>query len=199
MSLARLLEYKSYFYFQHNFVFEKRLDENGIIPSFGASDNTLLKIVKTPEQFEGLLEGGFDFSACPFLRDIRSGLEKGAVIFFLFIDKKLVHTSWVSLSGDAALLDPVFQRISYQDAGHIGPCYTHVDYRGLSLYPYAITKVCEFLKSEGKGRALINTKTTNAASMRGIAKARFKKMGEVFYLKVLRWKLCLMRPNNDGC
>lgn len=189
--LKTLFNLRTYFFHQRNDLFEKRLDifkeeelQTRLFNDFS------LTIVETPEQLAALLPEGRDVGSCDFLNYAGEGIRKGAVLFFLFRGTELAHSSWVSMNNRAAFLDPIFERLRFDDAGCIGPCYTNPVYRGRGCYPYVLTRICAFLKERGKSSALINTKRLNQPSVRGIKKAGFQIIAEVLFLKVLIWKLC---------
>jgi len=94
-------------------------------------------------------------------------------------------------------IDPVFQRINYGDAGYIELCYTDPSYRGKGIFPYVLFEICNFLKQQGKLRALISSKITNLQSRRGIIKAGFSVIAEMSYLKLLFLKFYKVK-NIDG-
>jgi predicted acetyltransferase len=58
---------------------------------------------------------------------------------------------------------------------HIGPCWTHPDFRGQGLYPYLLRKIIDDNKN-GVDQFYIFAEYNNASSHRGIVKAG----GEVF-------------------
>jgi predicted GNAT family acetyltransferase len=53
---------------------------------------------------------------------------------------------------------------------HIGPCWTHPDFRGQGLYPYLIKKVMDDYKNAYRNFYMF-TSTDNISSQRGIEKA----------------------------
>lgn len=183
--LKSLFNYKSYFQFQRNYMFEQKLNGNDVQISPLAIQDVTLDIIETPEQVDMLISDGYDLNACPFLSNAKEGLSKGAVFFFLFVRKTLAHSSWVSMDNEATLFDPIFKSIKFDGAGYIGLCYTSPLYRGKGFYPYVLSRICKFLTEKGKTRAIISTKKTNHPSIRGITKAGFVLIGEVWYLKLL--------------
>ncbi len=178
-------------------MFEQRLNERGAALFPLVMQEVVLKIIKRPEEFDTLISKSFDLGACPFLKDAKEGLDRGAVLFFLFVGKTLAHSSWVSLDNYAAFLDPVFQKLRFEGTGYIGPCYTGPLYRGKGFYPYVLSRICEFLKENGKRRVLICTKTTNHPSIRGITKGGFVLIAEVLSVKLLLWRFCRVVKNEN--
>ena len=170
-------------------IFAKALDPRDSV-STAKIEGSSLYIVRDKEMFDSLVSKGMDFGSCPFLKFIKGGLDRGAVLFFLFFDRKLAHASWLSTSDEADVFDSVFKGPRDEKAGYIGPCYTEPDHRGKGCYPYILSEICAFLQKEGRGRALIATREKNHSSVRGIRKAGFAYAGDAVYLKFLLWKYC---------
>jgi predicted acetyltransferase len=57
-----------------------------------------------------------------------------------------------------------------RDGLHIGPCWTHPDFRGHGLYPYLLQKIIEDYQNN-IDKIYIFASTSNIASQRGIEKA----------------------------
>lgn len=187
-SVRMLVTYRTYFNYEIYCLFEMDLDETNDFASIPMPKNAKLDIVSTSAQIDKLISKGYNFSSCPSFKYLKDGIEKGAALFFVFIGKEYAHSSMVAVDNNGALFDPLFQKLHFQEAGYIGLCYTNPLYRGMGIYPYILTRGCEFLKEKGKSKALINTKKTNRASIRGITKAGFVFVSEVRYLKLLFWK-----------
>lgn len=196
-SIRALTNYRTYFYYEKYWLFEKRLDGVNDSLSISLARNANLNIVSTSAQIDKLISEGYDFRSCPAFENLKGGLEKGAMLFFVFIGKEYAHSSMVAMDTNGALFDPIFQRIHFQNAGYIGPCYTNPLYRGMGIYPYVLSKSCEFLREKGKTKALINTKKNNQVSIKGITKAGFVLISEVRYLKLLFWKFYKMNISKE--
>lgn len=178
----------SLFSYRIYYIYEKTLNETNKIEFVPKIQNVTLKIIHTPSEVDTLIVEGFDFRSYSSLEDLKEGLSKGAILFGVFIERELAHTSWVAMSNTTAIYDLVFQRMNYHNAGYIGPCNTNPVYRGLEIYPYVLSQICKFLKKKEKSKALINTSKSNLPSIRGIAKAKFKVCGEACYLKLILWE-----------
>lgn len=177
---------KNKFHYHKYSFFEKKLFQNG---------GSLITVIKTPfnlsvlydaDEFSKMVSNSAKEYNLPPIGDFRDGLKKGGAVFLLLDGKNIIHGSKVILDKDfAAINDRIFKRFKSQDAGYIGPCFTHPAYRGKGLYTYVLLKICDFLKEKGKERAFICTKTNNLASMRGIEKAGFRIKYEIGLLKIL--------------
>lgn len=181
-----LINGKNYFCYKRYYLFKKSLDKDFEKMGIPAIKAVVLNIVSDCAQLDSLIAEGYDIKSLPIFCDLQSGLKKGAKLFFVFSGKECAHASMVVMDKNiASLTDSVFKKIAREDAGYIGPCYTHPLYRGKGLYPYVLNKICELLKKEGKNAAFINTKTTNKASARGITKAGFNAIAEVSHLRLM--------------
>lgn len=93
---------------------------------------------------------------------------RGKRSFHTFSDGKLSHISNIFEKAHVLTLingkGPV-----------IGDCFTVEEYRGKSLYPYTIDKLCQMLFSEGHEIVYILVAPDNIASIKGIEKAGFIK------------------------
>lgn len=194
-AIRYFLNYKNYFHFQKNYLFEKKLTlaDKPIRTAWG--EDVTLTIVSDPLQIDRLIVEGYNLHSFPFFKGIMAGLKKGSVFFFISIGREPVHASMVALESASAISDPSFEKIDDKDAGYIGPCYTLPQYRGKKIYPFVLYKICEFLKTKGKSKALIQTKKSNTASRKGITKAGFIRIGEIDCLRLLfrnfyKIKLC---------
>jgi len=150
-------------------------------------NNCRLEIVSDQEQVDRLVEEGIDFSSDPDFINYGFGFNSGAFLCLVFIGQSLAHTSWFSRSHDGSVFDTLFSRINFGDAGYIGPCKTISNFRGLGIYPYALTSILKFLSEQYVYRALISTSNRNMASIRGIEKAGFNPFNVIKKYKLLIW------------
>lgn len=88
------------------------------------------------------------------------------------------------------LFDSFYKRILGEDrvTPMISNCFTDPKDRGKGLYPQIIQAACINLASRGFKRAIITCSLKNAASIRGIEKAGFKRVKTLYTLVLLmRW------------
>ncbi|GEM_PF-2438470 len=194
MSFAKifkaLTDRRNYFCCQREYMFRQRLSKNSESPVLPETRETSLTVIKTPEEANALISAGFDLGNCPFLDNAKKWLGKGVILFLIFFGKTLAHSSQVSTGNYDALSETIFRNIRYENTGYIGPCYTSPPYRGRGLYPFALLKICEFLRENGKEQAVISTKKNNDSSVKGIQKASFEFTAEVLNIKLLLWRFC---------
>jgi hypothetical protein len=157
----------------------------------------IVRLVTCGSELSKLAGDGFDFSSNPNSDSYFQGFDKGAVLFLVFIAKRLAHSSWLSFHHDGAVFDPLFQRIDFGETAYIGPCNTFNAFRRLGLYSYILTRICRFLREQGVYRAVINTRNKNIPSVQGIVKAGFVPLCSIRKYKVLG-RIFFVRRNRVG-
>lgn len=137
------------------------------------AEDCSVAIANSYDQIKILLSEGINFTADPEFDSYGTGFDNGAFLFLVSIGGRLAHTSWVALRHDEAVFDNIFREIDFGEAGYVGPCNTFEQFRGRNLYPYALSKIFDFIRGRGIGRVVISTRNSNTASIRGIIKAGF--------------------------
>ncbi len=145
-----------------------------------------VEVVRDVTAFEKLV-GQSNISWCPFASKMSYGVKKGAVLFLIVSGSDVAHVSWVSPEKEASVVDPVCRKLDIEDAVYIGPCLTHPSHRGKGYYPFVLRRICGHNFGNGKTKAYICTKVSNTASVSGIEKAGFRKVGEFSYRRFMRW------------
>ena len=173
------MQFKSYLIYSKNLDME--VDNEELPGEFS------LLVISTIAEYHFAIESGYDFSSYPKNENIEFALRKGAWLLCLFQERSLAHTTWLAHDHSQAVYDSLFfaGRIGVSRDAYIGPCNTYSPFRGRGLYPIALKLACQNLKRRGAGRAFINTKQTNIASIRGIRKAYFSKCGKAFVISLL--------------
>jgi hypothetical protein len=103
-----------------------------------------------------------------------------------FVEYQLINKKDMVLS--SAQVMPKIFIFSFMDKNgiHIGPCYTHDNYRGRGYYPYLLT----FITSEYKYKNIyIFCEETNISSQKGILKAGFKSFAKGYKSKIGIYKV----------
>ena len=157
---------------------------------------TTLKIVATTHELEELLVQGFNINPYFNMEELKRRINKGMILFCVFVGKNLAHRSFVALNRKANV-DPVLSTsiTNWQNEASIGPCTTLSEDRGLNLYPYTLFQICRYLQGENKQNAKITTSKQNASSIRGIERAGFKICGKARYLRLFYLiKCCKVKP-----
>jgi hypothetical protein len=130
------------------------------------------------EELRILDDGGHGFAQRQRERLARFGQ---SYAYGVFVDNRLAHVSWL-LPQQAMRLD---QPAVVPDSGacaEITGCETLDEFRGRSLYPFAIRNLCRVAAGQGIVRIYMKTAWDNKPSQRGIRKAGLKSAGFVLLL-----------------
>ena len=143
--------------------------------------NNEICFIDLPEGFEF-----FYFSPSIFKRKLHKGLYRYSnllyVFWFIFTVGRY-HILYIrdKSSGEIAHFSNILPNIfkySFMKKGdvQIVNCWTYKRYRGLKLYPFALSKIQEKFNDRN---ILIGSKTSNIASLNAIRKSGFKKIFDV--------------------
>lgn len=148
-----------------------------------------LKVFSCLQELEDIINEGYILDNFFKLSDFERKFAEGQILFGIFINKNLVHTSWVVLKDNTCIHPPL--KINYITESYVHYCITHPNYRGKGLYPYALQEICNFLQKEGKSKAKMSIEKKNLSSLKGAKRSNFIIYGEGKYLKLLNftyWK-----------
>lgn len=178
-------------------MFFKRLDNNSV---FILPDGFTVFVASTIKEYQELIEAGYDFSINPKHENIELSLNSGASLICIFNGKILAHSTWIAFDYSQAMYDSLFLTgyLGHPSDAFIGPCNTYIPFRGQGLYPAALAIACNYIRMRGMSRALINTKETNWASLRGIVKSEFKIVYKVRIIHLLGRKLMYSSTLSQG-
>ncbi|HET6429693.1 MAG TPA: GNAT family N-acetyltransferase [Phycisphaerae bacterium] len=95
-------------------------------------------------------------------------------VYFGRIGREVCHSAFVT---PARRYRRIFPVIEGDQALLIGPCFTDPDYRGRGIYPRILRHIVTELGGRGYGPFYVHTSPANAASLRGIEKAGFLRLG----------------------
>lgn len=159
--LNKVLKYKELL------IFEKQVDDH--IPAI----KTRIKVdanITTIETFNTLKING------KIKKVLVDNIRKGNLCFVIINNKKLIHHSCVSFKDKyrAPIDDTIVIR---ENEAYIYGCWTSPEYRGISLYPYMLTEIVHYLRDKSIKRVFIDVWVNKIASMKGIKKAGFHKLG----------------------
>ncbi len=160
---------------------EHRLEAFSVEPK---NRQATLKVIRLAEELTAVAEEGYDLSGLD-VRRLRMHLGRQGMFCGIFLDGKLAHQSWVSTNANTDL-DPVAPHVDYQGCAYIGACETRPEYRGLALYPYALSEICKALKGSGFSRAVLTISPGNRASIAGATKAGFRLQAKGVFTRVLK-------------
>ena len=100
-----------------------------------------------------------------------------AIYYTLAEDGTITHTSYLVRKN---FKFPFMNSTDY----HIGPCFTHPDYRGQNIYPSVLNFIGQCISNESRIFMLVHP--TNKSSIQGVIKAGFIHIGEVYKTKIKR-------------
>ena len=127
-------------------------------------------------QFDDVINyGGYSL-----LSQLENRLKAGYKLFAGLVDGKVAGVCLV-LTRDVKRFDivPISDR-----AILITQCFTIPRYRGMGLYPTILSYTLELYRTNGYTQAYIACSTRNRASVRGIEKAGFSKLGHYYNLSI---------------
>jgi len=156
-------------------------------------ENWTLKRITKPVEVEELLEQGFDFDSYKkFYRDtydLKGTLAKGVVLFAVFADKHLAHTTFVAYNDNAKQdIDIIPYRVKFE-AGEVshGGSETSPRYRLMGIHSYALREMFLFLRESGCSVDKFAVVKTDAISRHVVEKLGSKVCGRGTLIKVLVW------------
>lgn len=104
-------------------------------------------------------------------------------VYVVYDDEKIVHCSYAVWGKDK------FRFLGKTDI-EIGPCWTHLNYRGQGIYPAILSHIIQKELLDG-GHAYMIIHDSNEASRRGVTKAGFQQIMVVLKRDVLR-RYCII-------
>lgn len=116
-----------------------------------------------------------DFREKKYVDTFLKFLKKGDLGVYAFVKGNVVGHAWVVMNfGTRNKKVNGYMNINPHEA-FIHFCNVSEHYRGINIYPLMISKLCEQLFLEKKiGKIIIDTDTSNTASINGIKKVGFK-------------------------
>ncbi len=119
--------------------------------------------------------------------EFKCDLYDGVKDHFVFVDDKngtIGHISWLYYSGDPNRT----LRLGEREC-EVMFCFTLPEYRGRGLYPSALQVIQRYLKERGYERCFICVSDDNLASIRGIEKSGFRRVGRTRLRKVFGFQI----------
>lgn len=189
---SALLFFVNFFFsFSTCYIYENRLDRVEFpLPKI---ENFCLKIISAPEHIDKLFAEGFDFSSDSNMENFKRRLNKGGILFYVFVEKKLVHTNWIAMSKKANF-DPFPFKIDWRDEACLGPSYTIPEYRRRGINSFVYSKMFQLLMEKGRSRAKFTIAKSNIAHQKSQAKIGSEIIGEGKLFKILLWKFWIEKP-----
>jgi len=178
---------KSVFVYKRYYTYELPLNGPMQFEPAPRIQNFVFEIVPTNQRLDELAAQGFDFG----IHGIRARdkLDKGALMFCIFIGKELACIHWAATTPEA--MDMIF-RIPYKvdflnGEVYIGWSETTPKYKRLGLSQYLIAEKLKLFATMGKTTGKWTVVKSNRASQRLTIKIGGRIYGEGSYLKILWW------------
>ncbi len=179
--------YGTYYCYEHTL---KERDEADFLPKLY---DITLKIIVSKEEADKLVSSGFDFGS--YFSTIKDWLDKGAIVFCIFVGRELAHIGYACLTEEAHKnLEPPYRVNFINNEVSTGGTITIPKYRGNGLMTYGEFKKCQFLKSKGITTDRYAVATSNLVPQRVMAKFSPKIYAKAYYLKVLGWRFWKEKP-----
>jgi hypothetical protein len=180
------------------YVYENNLDVSIIPPKI---QNASLKIVENPEQFDGLIKEGYDFSGWN-LNTYKLKVNFGAVAFCVFVYNELASIVLVSLNNYAQKEVDPYLNIDWSTEACHGWAHTKEKFRGLGIQTYAYSELFNYVKNKGRTKDKFRVRKWNLSSQNLSNKSNSKIIGEGYILKILWWRIWkntfTNNPKNDN-
>jgi hypothetical protein len=192
--VIRLLR-KCVFVHERYFMYEMPLNEPMKYEAAPKIPGFVFEIVPTNQRLNELAALGFDFG----IHGIRARdkLDKGALMFCIFIGKELASIHWAAVNQEAAntLVNGIVYRKGFSNnEAYLGWSVTNPRYRRLGLSMYLSSEKQRLLKAMGKTTLRWMTEKGNLASRKLTIKTGGMIYAEARYLKILWWKSWKEKP-----
>lgn len=114
-------------------------------------------------------------------RYVQYHFDSGGELFLAFNEGKLAHLCWL-------FYHPGFKEQwahihLKKDEAHIASAHTDSEFRGQNIYPAVLQHILKYVAEKNIRCVYITSSPKNIASVRGIEKAGFSKVGEIHGLK----------------
>ena len=154
--------------------------------------NLTLKTITTEAQLDELIAGGFDLSLDSVLT--RRGLQKGAVVFLLFVGRELASREIVAANAAAkAVIDKYPYKVDFDNGEACAAgVWTNPKFRNLGLHTYVFFKAYDYLLEHGVKIVRSIVWVDNFAAQRAHAKfaPAIQKYARGRYFRILGLTFC---------
>lgn len=190
---CQLYEYRTYYLSEYDLANIRNLNAADFMPKI---DDFTLRVVTTNQEADELEGAGLEFRSYCQNFNARKALEKGAIVFCIFIAQELAAMGWVALTQQA--MDSLNERpikidFSNKDA-FTGAIWTNPKYRRMGLRTYRTFKLRQFLLDKGIAMTRGPIAKENIAALKGLAKIDSRIYAEARHLKILWWSIWKERP-----
>jgi hypothetical protein len=181
---------RSFFEYRTYYLYENKLDnENEFEPRI---DNYTLKIISAVKEVDDLIADGFDIeSYYAGIDALNERIEEGAILFSLFVDRDLAHTSWVALAKMAEnTIDTPHFTVVYPKDSFIADSRTNSKYQRLGIYTYVYSRIFSHLREMGISSAKFAVEKDNSPPQEAQIKLGSAIYGELCYTRLFGREFC---------
>jgi hypothetical protein len=168
------------------YIYEKPLTKDERYQFNTKLQNVAIKIISTMEEFEQLKSNGYDFKAMLF----KDKLKKGAIAFSAFVNKELVHVTWLAFNKRAKEeIDGLPFEVAFQSKEACsGASFTEPKFRGKGLLSCIYAVIFPYLAQKDIVKDKFTIEVNNISSQKAHAKFNPTIIGKGYYLKILWWE-----------
>jgi hypothetical protein len=179
---------KSVFVHERYYMCESPLSEPMKFVSTPKIQDFVFEIITTGQRLEELMAHGFDFGIDSIGAEER--LDKGAIMFCIFIGKELACVHWAAATQEAMnVLTKISREVDFSNNEvYLGWSHTDPKYRRLGLSTYLISEKVRLFATMGKTTGKWFVEKGNLPSQKITIKAGGRIYSEGRYLKILWWK-----------
>lgn len=186
------------FCYSRYYLYEHIVTERNEFDFLPKTSEFIFELVTTTRQADALTASGYDFGS--HHPNNRQGLEKGAVAFCFFIDRKLAHIGYVGMNQEAK---DSFDSLPYKvDFAHKQACtggtWTNPRYRGKGFMGYSYFKRLEYLRQMGYSSSKNAVAVSNIASQKAHSRFELKVCASARYMKILGRRYWKETPHKES-
>lgn len=185
---------RAVFIYERYDMYEIRLKDPMRFESKPKIQNSIFEIILASQRLNELAAQGFDFG----IHIIRAQemLDKGALMFCIFVGKELACVNWVAPTQEAMNVQiKIPYKVDFSNSEvYCGWVETNPRYRRLGISMHVILYMKFTLETMGKTTGKCIVENGNLASQKRLIKVGFKLYGKGRYLKILWWKSWKEKP-----
>jgi hypothetical protein len=176
------------------YMYEMPLNEPMKFVSTPKIQDFVFEIITTGQRLDELVAQGFDFGVHGIRA--RDKLDKGALMFCIFVGKELASIHWAATTQEAMNVQiKIPYKVDFSNSeAYLGWVETNHQYRRLGLSTYVISEKVRLFATMGKTTGKGIVEEGNLPSQKLTIKAGGKVYAEGRYLRILWWKSWKEKP-----
>ena len=158
--------------------------------------NSEFLIILKQNELDEILKKNYQFDYYK-TDQINEGLKKQAKAFCIFVDKNLVHITWLALNNESKkFVDDRPMKIDWSNTGVWGLAYTHPNFRKNGFYQNTHKQIQKFLLNKNIKFNRFTIKKRNVPSISAMSKFKPKNIAKGYSFHLLKFKFRLSIPIN---